>query len=114
MFDYRDELDCQIEFWNSAMPQDLRDMRRNALSDLNYGPVYLDSEGETVSCFDHGAMRFNFSGACNALSDWAEQISDLSMETDYCEETGESVYESIDGTRDQIMQSLFGELLNYM
>lgn len=112
--DIQEELNSQVEFWDSAMPQNLREMRANAIRDLNYGPVYLDSEGEAVSCFDAGARRFDFAGACAALSEWSDQIEDIQMESHYCEETDESQYESIDGSRDQIMRALFGELLPYM
>ncbi|AWY09439.1 hypothetical protein vB_RpoS-V16_03 [Ruegeria phage vB_RpoS-V16] len=106
-----------IEFYDSSMTAQLRRLRRLrrlALSDLNNGPVYLDSDGYECSCFDTGAKRFNFVSACKTLSDFADEISDISIETEYCEETEESVYETIDGTREQIVKSLFGPLAEYL
>lgn len=110
----RDEIDSAIEFCDSAMPEPLRNLRRLALSDLRNGPVYLDECGDSVSCFDEGARRFNFSAACSDLAAWAEDIGDICVESSYCEETDESTYESIDGSRDEILKSLFGDLLAYM
>lgn len=103
-----------IEFYDSSMTAQLRRLRRLALSDLNNGPVYLDSDGYECSCFDNGAKRFNFVSACKTLSDFADEISDISIETEYCETTDESVYETIDGTREQIVKSLFGPLAEYL
>lgn len=111
----QEEINFAIESADSAMPENLRRLRRLALSDLDGGPVYLDADGDPVSRFDEGARRFDFEGACNSLSDWADShINDVSIETDYCEETDESTFETIDGSGDTIRRAVFGPLVNYI
>ena len=120
MFDsmeIRDEIDSAIESADDKLRADgLHNLRSLVIADLRDGPIYLDDDGESVSCFDDGARRFDFGAACQTLSDWADSnIADISMESAYDDETGESEYESIDGTREQIITAIFGaDLASYL
>jgi hypothetical protein len=117
MFDtmqIQEEISLAIEFHDSAMPENIRALRRLAETDLTDGPVYLDAEGERVSCFDEDSRRFNFSKACRVLSRWADVVSDVQIEIAYCEETDESEYDAVSGSREQILKSLFGPVAEYL
>lgn len=106
--DIRDEIELAADNLRASMPDEIKRLARLCCSDLRGGPVYLDESGESVSCFDDGATPFNFSAACDAIAEWAESVSDIEIETAYCEETDESQFESVDGTREAILRELFG------
>lgn len=114
MFDameIRDEIDSMVANYRHDMPENIKALVSLAKRDLQSGPVYLDSDGDAVSCFDVGAKQFDIVTACGIISDWADCIADVQIETGYCEETDESQYESVDGSAERIKAELFGKTL---
>jgi hypothetical protein len=61
------------EFFNEIMPADMKSLVSTTMSDLYSGPLYFDEDGDEVSCFDEGAIPFNFSKAVREISDWCDE-----------------------------------------
>lgn len=110
--DIRDDIETSAAHATETMPAEIKKLVALAQQDLHAGPVYLDGEGDIVSCFDEGATRFDFPGACRKASDWADTaISGVSVEVAYDEETDTAEYEYVDGSREQVLRMVFGKEL---
>lgn len=83
----------------------------NANSCLYYGPIYFDSEGKRCSYFDEGAKPFNFSACISRLCEIRDEINNLKIEVAYDDETGESIYESVENSAQAIGKKVFGKEL---
>ena len=77
--------DKDIEaYWAERMPAEIKTLANKAINDLYSGPSYYDADDNEVSCFDEGAIPFDFSAACRAITDWCEEnMCNLYLE-DWC------------------------------
>jgi hypothetical protein len=111
----REEIDSAVSHYRETLPSNVKQAIQLCTSHLYHGPLYFDSEGNECSCFDIGAKQFNWNPSLALISEWAESISDLSVETSFDFETEESEYESVDGTRAEILRAIVGkELTKYL
>lgn len=60
-----------------ALGEDTQQLISNARRDLHSGPLYLDEDGDVVSPFDEDAIRFDFPGAVDTLSDAFDALEGL-------------------------------------
>lgn len=99
MIDYHqiaEEIDSAVDWYKENIPENIKNLIDNANSDLYFGPLYLDSEGEHCSQWDEGATPFNFTKACKEIGDWFdENVNDLVM-IDLVEPDSEDEEESED------------------
>ena len=66
--------DKDIEaYWAERMPAEIKTLANKALRDLYFGPSYYDADDNEMSCFDEGAIPFDFRAACRALTDWCDE-----------------------------------------
>ena len=66
--------DKDIEaYWAERMPEEIKKLFDKAINDLYSGPSYYDEDDNEVSCFDEGAIPFDFRAACRALTDWCDE-----------------------------------------
>lgn len=111
-FDIKEAIEEQIDFTNEKMPETIKKAILNLNSDLKHGPLYFDDGGESCSCFDEGAKAFNFGNAVDIVKEYIdENINDIEMESSFDPKTEESIFESIDGTRKQILKGILGKEL---
>lgn len=112
------------------IPAVLQNVINTANSDLYHGPIYIDTNGNHVSCFDEYHHAFDFARATGIIAAWFNNMPGelyyeewsgciLESEPDWYEdpETGEMIppdsYYVID--RPQIAECLFGrELAAYV
>ena len=75
--------DKDIEaYWAERMPEEIKKLFDKAINDLYSGPSYYDEDDNEVSCFDEGAIPFNFRAACRAITYWCdENMVPLYLET---------------------------------
>ncbi len=66
------------------IPLDIEKLARMARADIYGGPTYLDQDGEEVSMFDPSYDHpFDFTGACNTISDWCgDNVSHMYYDAD--------------------------------
>ena len=95
MCDIREEIDLAVDRREENMPKHVEQAKADALWSLRYGP-------------SGGGCVYSFEAALEILRDWAETVEDVQIEVDYDEETEESVYESIDGSREEIIRRVLG------
>lgn len=60
----------------AALSERIRTLITHCNSDLYFGPVYLDSDGDICAHGDEGATPFDFVAACSDISDALDDISD--------------------------------------
>ena len=112
--DISDEIDLAVDFYRDEMMPATKDLIDKLNSDLYCGPTYYNADGQ-CSCFDDGAVPFNFSAALKELREYTDSIEDLSLEVYFDEETEKSKYARVDGTARAIIQELLGkELASYL
>jgi hypothetical protein len=61
------------EYWHERMPAEIKELFDKAYSDLMFGPSYYDEDDNEVSCFEEGAIPFNFTSACRKIGDWCNK-----------------------------------------
>lgn len=111
----RDTIDDAAEHIRDTMPAEVRRTLALVLADLHDGPVYLDSDGDRCCHADTGARQFDMAAACDALADWADDaVSDVSVEVAFDDDTGESVFERVDGSAEIIRRAIFGDAAEYI
>lgn len=107
------------EYWHERMPEEIKEVFDKAINDLYTGPSYFDADGNEVSCFDEGAIHFDFSAACTKLRDWADE----NMTPLYLEEWCEMLQEDPPANSDEAYycwdehsqkKIVFGELAPYL
>ena len=127
-YEIREEVDSVAYHYRKEMPEEIKTLLTLAKYDLRNGPVYLDSDGDSVSCFDDGAKRFDFAAARQSISGYLENISDITVTQfhtceecdgigceECCEEGCCEYEESISGTREMIIAAIVGnDLASYM
>lgn len=66
------------------IPEDIAKLAARARTDLYCGPTYLDEDDQEVSCFDPSYVKaFDFTGACNTVSDWCgDNLSHMYYDAD--------------------------------
>ncbi len=107
------------EYWHERMPAEIKELFDKAYSDLMLGPSYYDEDDNEVSCFEEGAIPFNFTSACRKIGDWCdENMTPLYLE-DWCgvletepPEDREAEYYCWDEHSQK--KILFGELAPYL
>jgi hypothetical protein len=116
MFDamaVNDDIELVAENAIAGMPASIKRVAELARRDLISGPVYLGCDGDEASCFDENVTPFDFSGACDTLQIRADaSIFDDEVEIAYNEETGDSHFEPVDGSREMIIKKVFGSNLS--
>jgi len=116
-FEYKEAIEEAVAYHLSAMPKEVKEAISRANTDLYSGPSYYDKEGNEMSCFDEGAIPFDFSAACKIISEYTDTINNI-KETIYGvnEDAEEFEYEeSIDGSSEAIVKGLVGkELFSYI
>ena len=112
----REEIESAVAYARSQLSAETRLAISRANADLYHGPLYLDPDtGEACSCFDDNCARFNFSAACDQIRIALDEIDNVQIEVSYDEETNESEYESVDGSREEIVRQIVGkELFAYV
>ena len=114
MWDIREEIDSQVEWYRATMPADIRDAINNLNNDLYNGPLYVDESGERCSCFDEGAKAFPFTSTLDKVRDYMDEINDIEVDVDYNAETDEFIYGRVDGSARAIIKALCGKKLAAM
>ena len=110
--DIRDEVESAVAYYRESMPQEIKALIGLASYDLWHGPIHwnpvdlMQTDGESES-----DEPFPFETACGKIAEYTDSIDDIRIESYYCDETGESDYESIDGTRGMIIRQLCGNAL---
>lgn len=61
------------EYWAERMPEEIKVLANKANNDLYFGPSYYDEDGNEMSCFDEGAIPFDFGAACRAIKEWCDE-----------------------------------------
>ena len=104
------------EWHKENMTEDIVRLISLANTDLYSGPVYLDSEGGSVSYFDDYVECFDFQGACQKIRTWAEDIDDIVMGGSIFEDHNEVEWsETVEGSRGEILKAIVGsELYRYI
>jgi hypothetical protein len=64
------------EFYADKMPAHIKELIALLKRDLQWGPLYLDEDGEPCSPFDEGATLFSFDQGCAELREWADEAVD--------------------------------------
>jgi hypothetical protein len=59
------------------IPAVLQNVASTANSDLYSGPIYIDSDGDHVSCFDKYDHQFDFSRGVAIVSEWLNNLPTL-------------------------------------
>lgn len=113
------ELEQEIEqmavHYEEKMTPELRLLRRRIINDLYNGPVYLNNENEECCLFDENAKQFDFKSACNEIKDWLdENVNDIKYEYSFDDETGESEWESVEDSNEQIKKIILGVAYQYL
>ena len=109
-----EKIELAVYFIKSEMPADVKRDIALCNSDLYFGPLYFDAEGEECSCFDKGAEQFNFVAALKRVRAWADDIDDIKVETWFNTETGEGQYERVDDAARAIVREIVGKELASM
>jgi hypothetical protein len=107
----RDEIASASEHWRSKMPDNVKAAIENCNADLYNGPLYFNKDGDECTCFDDGAVRFDFTKGLATIREFTDTIEDVKM-SDYVgeDDDGEPIYETvnIDDSASQIAKSLCG------
>ena len=101
MEDYREALAEAIDYQKSILPVNVKRLIAQANFDLYYGPSGNDDDYP------------GFSIAVRAISDWAEDVPNVSIEVNFNEETGESSYEDVPGSARDIIFAIVGRELHH-
>jgi hypothetical protein len=118
--DIQDEIDSYETYLTNTMPDDIRELIAKANNDLYSGPSYYDADGNECSCFDEGAVPFDFRAACKRISAWASDVEDVRVSVFYeneDDEEGELIVDSehVDGSARVILRNILGrELASYV
>ncbi len=111
----RDEIDSAKEFYAKEMPANVRKAINLCSSHLWSGPLYFDADGEQCGCFDEGARQFDWNPSLDLIREWADGIPDVEAEESFNEDTGQSTYCLVEGSREEILRTLVGrELMRYV
>ena len=111
----REEIADAAKHFESTLPESVKADIANANSDLYYGPIYHNADGERCTFCDVGAKAFDFSAACDRIRNALEDVSDLRIEVAYDDETEESIYESLQDSAEEIRKLIVGkELYSYV
>jgi hypothetical protein len=72
------------EYWAERMPEEIKVLANKANNDLYSGPSYYDEDGNEMSCFDEGAVPFDFRAACRAIKEWCDDNMYTLYLEDWC------------------------------
>ena len=111
----REEIDSAVSHFRETLPANVKEAIARCTSHLYHGPLYFDRDGNECACFDDGAKQFNWSPSLDLISEWSETVDDLKVESFFNPDTEESEYETVDGTRAEILRAIVGkELTKYI
>jgi len=112
-FEYNEAIEDAMQYHRSTMPANVKEAISKAKADLYAGPTYYDKDGNEASCFDEGAIPFDFKAACSLISEYTDNISDLKEIDYYTDEDGEEheQEESIEDSAQAIVRKLLGKEL---
>ena len=115
-FEYKEAIEEAVAYHLSAMPKEVKEAISRANTDLYSGPSYYDKEGNEMSCFDEGAIPFDFSAACKIISEYTDTVESI-KETIYgVDEDGEEFeYDEIAIDSSDVVKAIVGkELFSYI
>jgi hypothetical protein len=77
---YDEAMDAYVA--SLAIPAVTLELIGKARHDLYNGPSYYDADGEECSCFDDGAIAFDFVDACSRIDDALAEVSGIWIDLD--------------------------------
>lgn len=111
MFDYQEELESAVTYYRESMPERIRRLIGLASYDLWHGPIFYDQD--TLEEESEDATPFPFESACAEIREWLDSnVSPISVESSYDDESGESEHESVNGSERDIIRKLCGKALS--
>jgi len=97
-----EEIEMAVEHYRRSLTEEQRDALGSAKWSLYYGP-------------SGGGCRYGWDEALEIVGAWADDVEDVEIETDWDEDTGESTYDYVDGSRERIIRDILGaELARYV
>ena len=112
--DVKEEMESAVEHVRSQMSDDIKLDINRCNSDLYFGPLYLDANGDGASYFDEGATQFDFTAALKRVRAWAADIKDIRVEIAHNPDTGESLYDRLEDSAKEIVKEIIGNELYSM
>lgn len=116
-FEIREAIDDAITWHKENLPASIAELIGKARHDLYNGPSYYSADGDELSCFDKGAIPFNFSKAVAEIRNWSDKIDDVRISEIFVDDDGEE-YESDERIEDSaaaIVKAIVGkDLYSYL